>query len=72
MACASEAWSCVEPMTAANWLRQKESWHPVGVYARRDFETRDRCRQAVENLDAGSAVGELAIADAAVDQTIGG
>jgi hypothetical protein len=31
MACASEAWSCVEPMAAANWLRQKESWHLVGV-----------------------------------------
>jgi hypothetical protein len=33
---------------------------------------RDWYREAVENFDAGSAVGELAIADAAPDQTIDG
>lgn len=40
---------------------------PAGVYARMDFETRDRYRRAVEDLNAGSGVGELAIAETALD-----
>jgi len=40
---------------------------PANVYARMDFETRDRYRQAVETLSAGSDTGEIAVVETALE-----
>lgn len=40
---------------------------PSGVYAKMDFETRDRYRKVVEELARGSATTEIAVAEAALD-----
>jgi len=40
---------------------------PAGVYARMDFDTRDRCRRAIEDLRRNSGWAEEKIARAAVD-----
>jgi len=34
---------------------------PTGVYPRQDFQTRDRCRQAIERLARGSDLSELEV-----------
>ena len=39
---------------------------PTGVYARQDFQTRDRYRQAVERLAKASGRGEVEVVEAAV------
>jgi cyclic beta-1,2-glucan synthetase len=41
---------------------------PVGVYERQDFATRDRYRQAVEELARGAQLDELAVARAVLDR----
>jgi len=40
---------------------------PAGIYAQMDFETRDRYRQAVETLSAGSEKDEIAVVNASLD-----
>jgi cyclic beta-1,2-glucan synthetase len=40
---------------------------PAGAYARQEFETRDRCRHAVERVAARSPASEEAVAARAVD-----
>ncbi len=42
---------------------------PSGVYAASDFETRDRCRQAVERISRWAGTSEQAVARMAVDLT---
>ena len=43
---------------------------PAGVYGRMDFDTRDRCRRAIEDLRRGSGLAEEKIARGAVDLAI--
>jgi cyclic beta-1,2-glucan synthetase len=40
---------------------------PAGAYARQEFETRDRCRHAVERIAAGSPLAEEEVARRAVE-----
>ncbi|MHB1319581.1 MAG: hypothetical protein ACYCYF_13280, partial [Anaerolineae bacterium] len=40
---------------------------PVGIYPRQDFETRDRYRQVIEELARSGELGEVAVAELAVE-----
>src|SRR5512132_3267523 len=58
-----------------SWAEGELAADPVGVYARQDFETRDRCRAAVEEIARWSNCSEqktidhaLALAKAAQDE----
>jgi cyclic beta-1,2-glucan synthetase len=58
-----------------SWAESKLGADPAGVYARQDFETRDRCRSAVEEIARWSKRSEeeiieqtLALAKAAGDE----
>jgi cyclic beta-1,2-glucan synthetase len=45
---------------------------PTGEYVRQDFETRDRCRHAIERLSRGSGLAELEVAHSALHLAAGG
>ncbi len=60
---------------SVSWAEGKLAADPAGVYARQDFETRDRCRSAVEEIARWSNCSEqriidhaLALANAAEDE----
>ena len=42
---------------------------PTGIYARQDFNTRDRCRRAIEQLARGARLAEEEVARRAVEHT---
>ncbi|PYK46844.1 MAG: hypothetical protein DME53_01300, partial [Verrucomicrobia bacterium] len=64
-----------ELFQSASWAESELAADPAGVYARQDFETRDRCRSAVEEIARWSNCSEqetidhaLALAKAAQDE----
>src|SRR5438067_9765852 len=64
-----------ELFQSASWAESELAADPAGVYARTDFETRDRCRGAVEEIARWSNCSEqetidhaLALAKAAQDE----
>src|SRR6266480_617169 len=64
-----------ELFQSTSWAESELAADPAGVYARMDFETRDRCRSAVEEIARWSNCSEqktidhaLALAKAAQDQ----
>jgi cellobiose phosphorylase len=64
-----------ELFQSASWAESELAADPAGVYARMDFETRDRCRGAVEEIARWSNCSEqktidqaLALAKAAQDE----
>ena len=64
-----------ELFQSTNWAEGELAADPAGVYARQDFETRDRCRGAVEEIAQWSSCSEektidhtLALAKAAQDE----
>src|SRR2546421_840540 len=64
-----------ELFQSASWAESELAADPAGVYARQDFETRDRCRSAVEEIARWSNCSEqktidhaLALANAAQDE----
>jgi len=74
--CASQAITALIAVRGIDWrdIVDKTSMteallrsDPADIYARMDFETRDRYRTAVETLNSGSDAGELAIIEAALD-----
>jgi len=64
-----------ELFESTSWAESELATDPLGVYARMDFETRDRCRTAVEEIAQWSDCSErttidhaLALAKAAADE----
>src|SRR6266436_1735195 len=64
-----------ELFQSASWAESELAADPAGIYARQDFETRDRCRSAVEEIARWSNCSEqetidhaLALAKAAQDE----
>ena len=64
-----------ELFQATSWAESEFAADPAGVYARQNFETRDRCRGAVEEIARSSKGSEqktideaLALAEAAEDE----
>ena len=64
-----------ELFQSISWAESELAADPAGVYARMDFETRDRCRSAVEEIARWSNCSEqktidhaLALAKAAQDE----
>src|SRR5882757_1794538 len=64
-----------ELFQSASWAESELAADPAGVYARQDFETRDRCRSALEEIARWSNCSEqetidhaLALAKAAQDE----
>src|SRR6059036_2382157 len=64
-----------ELFQSTSWAESELAADPAGVYARMDFETRDRCRSAVEEIARWSRCSEqktidqaLALAKAAEDE----
>src|SRR5882724_4806525 len=64
-----------ELFQSTSWAESELAADPAGVYARMDFDTRDRCRSAVEEIARWSkcseqkAIGQaLALAKAAADE----
>ncbi len=55
-----------ELFEATNWAEKKLAEDPAGVYDRQDFETRDRCRSAVEQLARWSRSSEQEIIEQAL------
>jgi cyclic beta-1,2-glucan glucanotransferase len=55
-----------EIFQASNWAEQQLAADPAGVYARQDFETRDRCRRAVEEIARWSKRSEQRTIDQAL------
>jgi cyclic beta-1,2-glucan synthetase len=51
---------------SVSWAESKLAADPAGVYARQDFETRDRCRSAVEEIARWSNCSERRIIDHAL------
>lgn len=51
---------------SVSWAESKLASDPAGVYARMDFETRDRCRGAVEEIARWSNYSEQTIIDNAI------
>ena len=43
------------------------NFNPAGIYSRLDFNTRDRCRRAIEDLHRGSGLAEDEVAQRALD-----
>ncbi|HEV8619364.1 MAG TPA: hypothetical protein VGQ70_07730, partial [Candidatus Udaeobacter sp.] len=56
-----------ELFQATSWAESELAADPAGVYARMDFETRDRCRGAVEEIAHWSKCSE----QKAIDQALG-
>jgi cellobiose phosphorylase len=54
-----------ELFQSLSWAESELSADPAGVYARQDFETRDRCRGAVEQIARWSQCSEQKIIDQA-------
>ncbi|HEY4660067.1 MAG TPA: DUF3131 domain-containing protein, partial [Terriglobales bacterium] len=52
-----------ELFQSLNWAESELSADPAGVYARQDFQTRDRCRGAVEQIARWSQCSEQKIID---------
>ena len=64
-----------ELFEATSWAENELAADPAGVYSRQDFETRDRCRSAVEEIARWSKCSEqktidqaLALAEAATEE----
>ena len=55
---------CFEQLSLVDGLLRKD---PAGVYDRMDFDTRDRCRRAIEDLRRSSGLSEEKIAQGALD-----
>ena len=55
-----------EVLQSISWAENKLAGDPAGVYARMDFETRDRCRGAVEEIARWSKCSEEKIIDEAL------
>ena len=51
---------------SVSWAQSKLGTDPAGIYARQDFETRDRCRGAVEEIARWSKHSEQEIIDQAL------
>ena len=51
---------------SVSWAESELAADPAGVYARQDFETRDRCRSAVEEIARWSNCSEQRIIDQAL------
>src|SRR4029079_6761386 len=54
-----------ELFESVSWAESELAADPAGVYARQDFETRDRCRSAVEEIARWSQCSEQKIIDTA-------
>ncbi|HSQ76750.1 MAG TPA: hypothetical protein VLT13_14400, partial [Bacteroidota bacterium] len=55
---------CFEQLSRVEALLRLD---PAGIYPHMDFNTRDRCRQAIENLRRGSGLGETEVARRVLD-----
>ena len=55
-----------EVLQSISWAESELAADPVGVYSRQDFETRDRCRGAVEEIARWSKCSEQKIIEAAL------
>ena len=55
-----------ELFEAISWAESELAADPAGVYARQDFETRDRCRSAVEEIARWSKSSEQEVIDQAL------
>jgi cyclic beta-1,2-glucan synthetase len=54
---------CFEQLSRVDELLRKD---PAGIYAQMDFDTRDRCRRAIEDLRRSSGLSEEKIAQGAL------
>jgi cyclic beta-1,2-glucan synthetase len=59
---------CFEQLSRVDALLRKD---PAGIYPHMDFQTRDRCRRAIEDLHRGSGLAEHLIAQRALDLAAG-
>ena len=55
---------CFEQLSRVDELLRKD---PAGIYVRMDFDTRDLCRRAIEDLRRSSGISEEKIAQGALD-----
>jgi cyclic beta-1,2-glucan glucanotransferase len=55
-----------ELFQSTSWAESELAADPAGVYARMDFETRDRCRSAVEEIARWSKCSEQKVIDQAL------
>ena len=55
---------CFEQLSRVEALLRLD---PAGIYPQMDFNTRDRCRQSIENLHRGSGLGETEVARRVLD-----